>query len=660
MAFAACLSVWTACLWAQPWTVREVRQFGGWGNYSFTAANASGDIFVGSGDPPLSPPTLRYGKTGSPSVYVSKVNAMGAEGFSVQIGGAYRIDAVAADSAGNVYFAGAATLTGLPVTPGAYRTAPTGDYGGYACELKPDGALAFCTYLDPAGIYLTGIAVDAAGNLCIGGVNQGAAAPTPGALALGGTAFVSKLAAGGERLLFAAQLGTGAWIPGPIATDVAGNIYVSGTTESASFLAGVSADGTALLNYSEGKTGEKTAALAVDRSANVYLTGREPDGSLFVRKYGSGLTVVYEKFFGAKSSGAVSLGPANVPLAMAVDNLGNASVVGYTNAVNFPLHQITQSCDLASFPGGENGFLLRLSPTGDVLQSTYLAPGGVFNPAAIVTTPGGAYVAGDLTSGYGAAYIHFAALTLAPITGSVGTLQLGCMGNAATFAFAGISPGEVVSLFGEGIGPATGVSYQLDAAGRLSNMVAETQVTFDGIAAPLLYVQASQINAIAPWGIAGKISSEICVTYRSAKANCIQTAVAAAAPGVFVTSSGYAAAVNEDQTINSPENPAPMGSIVSIYATGLGPVTPVPVDGTVTGLPLPTQIYPVQYMIPRFQPPDVPGEILYVGPAPFEPAGLTQINIRLQQSSAGYLQVRMLDGSVTSSPIFVVAAKAGQ
>ena len=648
IALAAWLPVSAACLWAQPWAVSEVRQFGAWGNYSFTAATASGDFYVGSGAPPLSPPTRQYGGVGQWNVFVSKVNAGGAPGFSVEIGGAYRIDAVAADSAGNVYFAGAATLAGLPITAGAYRSTPVGDFNEYVCELKPDGSLAFCTYLDTNQFSITGMAVDAAGNVCMDGTTLGpSAAPTPGAFSQGGSVFVTKLAAGGARLIFAAELGSDPLMPGPIATDSAGNIFLSGTTLSASFLAELNASGTALVNYLDGKAGETPGSLALDGSANVYLTGRESDGSMFVRKYvGGGPAVTYEKIFATSvpNVSPVAGGPRNVPVAIGVDNLGIANVVGYTNSVNFPLHQITQSCDLVSFPGGPNTFLLRLSTQGDLLQSTYLTQGAAGLPLAFAVTAGVGYVATDSD--------QLAVLTLGPVTGSAATLQFGCIGNAATFGF-GIAPGEVVSLFGEGIGPDVGVPYQLDANQRLSTTVAETQVTFDGVAAPLLYVQASQINAIAPWGIAGKTSSQVCITYRGAPTNCIQTAVVGAAPGVFLTNTGYAAALNQDQTVNSPENPAAFGSVASIFVTGMGPVTPVPIDGAVTQLPLHTQNYGVRYMIPRAIPPDVPGEILYAGPAPFEPAGLVQINIRVT-AGGGYLQVLLPDGTAISSPLFAI------
>jgi uncharacterized protein (TIGR03437 family) len=58
--------------------------------------------------------------------------------------------------------------------------------------------------------------------------------------------------------------------------------------------------------------------------------------------------------------------------------------------------------------------------------------------------------------------------------------------------------------------------------------------------------------------------------------------VAAAAPGIFTANqsgSGQAAVVNQDGTINSSSNPAPVGSTITLYGTGQGQVSPAVLDG---------------------------------------------------------------------------------
>jgi len=85
-------------------------------------------------------------------------------------------------------------------------------------------------------------------------------------------------------------------------------------------------------------------------------------------------------------------------------------------------------------------------------------------------------------------------------------------------------------------------------------------------------------------------TTQVCVTYNNAKTNCLALPVAEAAPGVFTVDGTYAAAVNQDGSVNSAANPAPPNSIVSIYATGLGPINPPQADGSLVGLPLQTAL----------------------------------------------------------------------
>ena len=109
--------------------------------------------------------------------------------------------------------------------------------------------------------------------------------------------------------------------------------------------------------------------------------------------------------------------------------------------------------------------------------------------------------------------------------------------------------------------------------------------------------------------------------------------VFAAAPGLFTadgTGAGQAAAINQDGTINSASNPAPIGSVISLYATGGGQTSPAGVDGQVSTSPLARQSLPVQVYIGQQI---VTTQLQYAGPAPGEIAGLMQINVPLHPLS---------------------------
>jgi len=162
--------------------------------------------------------------------------------------------------------------------------------------------------------------------------------------------------------------------------------------------------------------------------------------------------------------------------------------------------------------------------------------------------------------------------------------------NAASYQAGSVSPGEIVSLFGTAIGPATAAGGQTSSPGFLDNTLAGTRIYFDGILAPLVYASSTQINAIVPFEVAGKSSTLVQVEYLGALSDPVSVPVAPAVPGLFTSDfsgAGQGAIVNEDGTINSAANPAARGSVVSLYATGAGQTNPTSIDGEIGGSVLP-------------------------------------------------------------------------
>ena len=197
--------------------------------------------------------------------------------------------------------------------------------------------------------------------------------------------------------------------------------------------------------------------------------------------------------------------------------------------------------------------------------------------------------------------------------------------NAASFALGPISPGEFVTIFGSAMGPATLTQGSKTSEGRLETVVAETQVLFDNIPAPVIYTSANQISAIVPYGVYGRATTRVEVEYRGAHSVGFELRVADSAPGIFTVSpQGQAAAINEDGTINSSSNGANPGSIVAIYMTGEGQTDPGGVDGRFASTLLPKPLLPVTAQIAGQA-----ADILYYGAAPELPAGMMQVNVRL-------------------------------
>jgi uncharacterized protein (TIGR03437 family) len=150
--------------------------------------------------------------------------------------------------------------------------------------------------------------------------------------------------------------------------------------------------------------------------------------------------------------------------------------------------------------------------------------------------------------------------------------------NAASSVTGAIAPGEIVAIRGVGLGSAIGISYSVDPnTGKVETTLAGTQVFFGGVAAPILYESASQINAIVPYEIGGQSQLIMQVHYQGVVSAGTTLQVTSAAPGIFTlnaTGSGQAAAINGDGSLNGLANPAHAGGYLSIYFTGGGQTTP--------------------------------------------------------------------------------------
>jgi uncharacterized protein (TIGR03437 family) len=199
--------------------------------------------------------------------------------------------------------------------------------------------------------------------------------------------------------------------------------------------------------------------------------------------------------------------------------------------------------------------------------------------------------------------------------------------NAASFKTGAVAPGEIVTLFGSGMGPSTLAAAQLDAIGNVSSVLSGTQVLFDGIAAPLVYVSARQVSAIVPYEVAGQASTQMTVIANGQSSQPIAVPVTATSPALFTADSsgaGQAAAFNQDGTLNGPKSGAAAGSVVILFGTGEGQTLPGGTDGLVANRTLPAPGANVSVTIGGINAP-----LLYAGAAPQEVAGVLQLNVQV-------------------------------
>jgi trimeric autotransporter adhesin len=376
--------------------------------------------------------------------------------------------------------------------------------------------------------------------------------------------------------------------PSGLAIDAEGNVYISDqgnlrvrrigrdgriVTWAGSGVRGYFGDGgparDAQLNF--------PGALAVDAAGNLYIadTGNHvvrrvtPDG-IIATWAGSGVRG-YGGDGGPAASAALNL---ENPGAMAVDAEGNLYIA---DSFNHRIRCVTP-----------NGIIYTVAGTG---TAGFRGDGGLARearlstPAGLATDPDGNLYVAD-TSNHRIRLLLRAPLPPEPIEEPEPVTVL----HAASFTPGPVAPNQIVSLFGHRIGGP------------------ETEVRFDGLAATVFFAEGDQVNALVPSQIAVKDRVTVEVYRDGRLRGHAAAAVTALSPGLFTLDGGKgnAIAMHEDGTLNSRDNPAPRGSIVTLWATGEG-VAKLPVSVRV-GLSF--------------------ADLLYAGPAPGFP-GLMQINARL-------------------------------
>src|SRR6202035_3322276 len=96
-----------------------------------------------------------------------------------------------------------------------------------------------------------------------------------------------------------------------------------------------------------------------------------------------------------------------------------------------------------------------------------------------------------------------------------------------------IAPGELITVKGSNLGPATPVNFTINSQGRLDSTLGGVQVLFDNIPGTPYYVSATQINVTVPYEIAGRLSTNITVTFQGQTSAAVQQVVQSAAPAIF-------------------------------------------------------------------------------------------------------------------------------
>jgi len=169
------------------------------------------------------------------------------------------------------------------------------------------------------------------------------------------------------------------------------------------------------------------------------------------------------------------------------------------------------------------------------------------------------------------------AVPLTP-TGSVILNPLGVANGANFLPITNpIAPGEFITLFGTGIGPASVVQAALPYPDTLGGV----SVSINGTPAPVQLASSGQVNCIVPYELNDPFAV-VQVTYNGVTSNAVTLYVDTSAPGIFTLDEsglGDAAALHKDGTVVNAANPAQVGETIAVYVTGLGTVSPASADG---------------------------------------------------------------------------------
>jgi len=496
---------------------------------------------------------------------------------------------IAADAAGNFYIADRdnnrirrvaadGTVTTIAGT-GALNTVTAGDTG--------DNGLATAALLNaPSAVF-----VDASGALYIADTgNHRVRRVTPAGVIQAAAGTAAAGATGDPGPGFPAELNS----PGGVVADAAGNIYVADTGDGK--ISVVSGAGVLIATLLEGLQGPR--GLALDGAGNLYFT--EEDGRRVRR-----LTL--------STGGLADVAPGiwNIPRGIAVDSDGAVFVA------DTGLQRI-----------------LRVDPAGTV---TIVAGNGTAGFAG----DGGAAVAAELGFPWDVAIGPSGVLYIADLNNNrvrqltpgpaseVAPVSIVAALNAASLLPGPVAPGMQLSLQGTGLTAADTTSAVVlfsDADASQPN-AQSTPVT--GIPATILNIDATQVLIQVPPQVAADGSVQIQILNRGVLLGQLTEAVTGAAPGLYASAPGQAAAINQDGTINSPANPAPRGSVISLWGTGQG-VANLPVSVSIGGYT---------------------AEVQYAGAAAAYP-GLFQINVQVPAGfvPTGNLSVVLTVGQASSQP----------
>ena len=553
------------------------------------------------------------------------------DGGPATMGQLYQPSALALDSAGNLFIADSGDERVRQVTPDGTMTTLAGT--GTAAVGAADGSPAASAGLNTP----MGVAMDSSGNVLVADTyNHRILLVTPARAvrAVAGTGNSGASSEGTWPLL--AQLRA----PRAVCADHSANLYIVDTgnhrvlrlpfgrtlqTAAGNGSVGYAGDGGAA-RFAQLDT---PSACATDSAGNLFIADTANHAVRKVNPAGIISTVAGTGIAGRSWEEAVATEASlYAPRGVAVDDMGDIFIA---DTGNHRVRRVTPDGLIHTIAGtGAAGFS---GDGGSAIGAFLNGPQGLFLDGA-----GDVYFAD--TGNNRIRRLIPDAVAPDPV---IQLPAIVTVANAISLRQGAVAPGEIVAIFGTGLGPDAPVTGVLNAEGVLPGTLGGVEVRFEGTLAPIFYAQSGQLNVQVPYTVAGLETASVEVRYQGKIAGTASVPIAPSAPAMLTL------ATNPDGSPNAESAPAPRSTWMTFYATGEGLTDGPNIAGTPAQAPYPHPLLSIALTIAGMN-----ADILYAGSAP-DLIGVLQINARVPGGFVppGQAEVALTVGTVTAPAVTV-------
>lgn len=639
------------------------------------------------------------------------ISSLIADTPTVAVGDKYehRIGAIATDAAGNSYATGSRVLRSAPSTGSIF---PTEKPEVFIAKLDPANQPVWTQYFSGKEVDSgSAIAIDRDGSVYVAGYTTSLNFPLRNPLQTTPAAgFVLKLAADASRVLWSTYYGVAGTRIASLAVAPDGTLVLAGSIIKDSFyntqafvskldpvankVAWEQQFGGSQLACGGGSScflsaRNNNASIALDAAGNIYAAGNSntldfptTPGALlekgygpYVRKFSPAGTVLWSTYLTTNRVGVgYPVSPADILSAVAAGSDGSVYIAG-GGSPHWPTtpgayRTAYEGPDWPQFgPAGPlNPYIAKLNASGtSILYSSFIGHNDTRPTSLAVDLAGNAFVSGGAYVNPAADYLlglnaagSSTVLDSTYANGSRGTaIALDASGRLHAAGASGVvtvvdrtPPSSGLSGVANAAGPAVAGRV---AAGELISIYGwnlGNQVFVDELPAFVLYTSATQVNAIVPFGALGRERVTVSVRRNGVDTAKAVLAITDAQPEIFKLPTGQAAALNSDGTVNTKENPAQAGSVVSVFGTGASNWPLGTRDGSVN--PLSPLVYVSVGAVAGNQ---AYTPVPFAGAAPGLVAGVFQINVQLPPTvyppELGTVDIRAVVAYEMGAPAFV-------